>query len=823
MLQDFRFALRQLRRTPVFAVVTVLTFGLGMGANAAVFSVMNAVVLKLLPVERADRLVFLHTSRQPNHASQTGFDDTSLSLAVYEQLRAEPRAFSELMAYVPLGLGQAAVRSGTHAETAWADMVSGNFFSGLGVPMERGRGFTMEDETQHAQIAVISYGYWTRRFGRSAEALGSTLFVKGVPFTIVGITGSPFVGLGRGRSTDVWVPIQFRAELKPWGRAPDSTDTFNNSPNWWFLLTIGRLAPGVSADQALAIAQPVFTRAAYAPQGVPPKGETAPTLSFSSARGMLGLRNQYRQPLQVLMAMVGLVLLIACGNIALLLAARNAAREREFSLRTALGGSTGRLLRQLLAESALLVSAGTILGWFVAVWATRALATLSDLEVVLAPDATVFLYTLALSTVAALVFGLTPLRSARNAPLGLVLKSTALNTTADRSRMRGTRVVLAAQIALCVALLVGAGLLVRSLHNLNGADLGLRTSGLFVFGITPPASVRNSEAMVQFYESLQARMRALPGVEAVTLMGNRIGSGWSNNTFPVVDGARVTGQEQRMRWNSVGPDYFRVLGTPILLGRDFTGADLRGQPSVIVNEAFANTYLPNRHALGHTVALSSRANAQQFTIVGVAANSRYTGVRESERPMAYFLYAHVPSMSELHIELRASGDPARLLPDIRRVVAELGPDLPLLRPMTQESQFAQSYSNERMFSRLASAFGVLAALLVATGLYGTLSYRVSRRTPEIGIRMALGARRGDVVWMVVRDSLVVCSAGVVVGLPLAIAGSRFLESMLYGLTTRDIVSYAGAVVAVALLAIVASLIPARRAVSVDPMIALRSE
>jgi predicted permease len=822
MLQDLRFALRQLRRTPGFAIVAVLTFGLGMGANAAVFSVMNAVVLRYLPVQDADRLVFLHTSRQPNGASQTGFGDTSLSLGVYEQLRAERRIFAELMAYVPLGTGQVPIRVGAEPETAWADMVSGNFFSGLGVAFERGRGFTHEDEAQHSQNAIISYSYWTRRFARDPSAVGSTLFVKGVPFTIVGVTAQRFEGLGHGRITDVWIPLQVRAELKPWGRPVDASEAFYTSPNWWFLLTVGRLAPGVTTEQALAMAQPVFTRAAYAPRGEPRQGETAARLSFSSARGMMGLRAQYQQPLTVLMAMVVLVLVIACGNIAMLLAARNAARVREFSLRTALGGSRARLLRQLLTESALLVAAGVVVGWLVAGWATRMLAVLSDLEVGIAPDATVFGYTLGLSALAALVFGLTPLRAARNAPLGLVLKSSALNATADRARMRGTRVVLAGQVALCVALLVGAGLLARTLNNLNGADLGLRTSGLLVFGVTPPASIRSAEGTVQFYQGLMTRLRTLGGVEAVTLMGNRIGSGWSNNTAATVDGKRPA-ESAPMRWNNVGPEYFRVLGTPILLGRDFSEADLLGPPAVIVNETFAKNYLPNQQALGHTVAFSTQPSARQYTIVGVAANSRYTGVRESERAMAYFMYSHVENISEMHLELRAAGDPSRLLPDVRRVVAELGPDLPLIRPMTQQAQFARSFTNERLFSRLASAFGLLAATLVAIGLYGTLSYRVSRRTQEIGIRMALGARRDHVVWMVVRDSLVVCAAGIVIGLPLAIAGSRFLESMLFGLTPRDPLSYGAALAVVVVLAIVASFIPARRAVSVDPMVALRAE
>jgi predicted permease len=528
--------------------------------------------------------------------------------------------------------------------------------------------------------------------------------------------------------------------------------------------------------------------------------------------------------LTVLLAMVGLVLLIACGNVATLVAARNADRTREFSLRSALGGSTGRLMRQLFTESLVLVLAGTAIGWLIAHWATAALAAWSEIEVVLAPDVTVFAYTLALSAVAAIVFGLASLRSARRAPLGVVLRSSALNSTADRARMRGARIVVAAQVALCLALLVGAGLLVRTLRNLSGADLGLRTAGLLVFGITPPSSVGNVDAAVQFYQSVLDRIRALPGVEAATVMGNRIGSGWSNNTTAVVDGARPNDEGAPMRWNNVGADYFRVLGTPMLLGRDFTEADiLGGRAVVIINDSFARRYLPNREPLGHRVALSTDPDARQFTIIGVAANSRYTGVRELERPMAYFPYSQVAGVSGMHVEVRAAGDPSRLLPDIRRIIAQLGPDLPLLRPMTQQAQFAQSFANERLFSRLATAFGLLAAALVAAGLYGTLSYRVSRRTTEIGVRMALGARRRQVLWLVLGDTLAVCAAGIVVGVPLAIAGSRFLESILFGLTKYDLLSFALALITVSIVSVAASLVPAARAVSVDPIKALRAE
>src|SRR5262249_43085404 len=319
-------------------------------------------------------------------------------------------------------------------------------------------------------------------------------------------------------------------------------------------------------------------------------------------------------------------------------------------------------------------------------------------------------------------------------------------------------------VALCLILLVGAGLLVRTLRNLSGADLGFRAHGLLVFGVTPPQSVRGDEATARFYQSLTTRLRTLPGVESATLMSNRIGSGWSNNTGAMVDHKKPdTNGFSPMRWNAVGPDYFHVLGIPILLGRDVTDADGATAPRiVIVNETFVNRYLGGREPLGHVVSLS-----RDYSIVGVAANSRYTGVREAERPMAYFPYQQVPPIGGMHVELRVSGDPRGYLSQARQVVQEFGSDLPLLQPMTQEDQFGESFANERLMSRLATFFGLMAALLVATGLYGTLAYRVSRRTSEIGVRMALGAERGRVLWMIMRESLIVSAIGIIVGLPLA--------------------------------------------------------
>jgi predicted permease len=825
MFQDVRFALRQLRRTPAFAVVAVLTFALGIGANTAVFSVMNAVVLRLLPVTRPDRLVFLHINGQPSNSSQTGHDDTSLSLPVVEQLRTEKDIFSELMAFVPLGTDRTTIRYGTEPETAWVDMVSGNFFSGLGVRMIRGRAFTLDDETQHTQTAVLGYGFWSRRFAHNPSVVGDTLFIKGQPFTIVGVADPQFTGVDHNNATDVWIPIQRRAELKPWGLPPESEQGFYSAPTWFFLMTIGRLAPNVTEAQALARAQPIFERAAYSTVGGRPAKEQPPKLSFSSARGIQGLNTQYERPLRMLMAMVLVVLVIACGNVAMLLAARNAAREREFSLRTALGSSRMRLFRQLLTESLLLVAAGTAAGWLFALTATRALAAWSDLDVTLAPDNTVLAFTLVLSLIAAVVLGLAPLRTAGRISVAAVLKATSPNSTAGLARRRSGQLVVAGQIALCLTLLVGAGLLVRTLNNLDTADLGMRASGLLVFGVTAPQTLRTDEDVARFYRALLARLRTLPPVQSVTLMSNRIGSGWSNNTRAVVDGGKPEDKPfSPMRWNSVGPDYFHVLAIPLLLGRDFSDADGPSSPPVvIVNDTFARRYLAGRTPLGHHVALSDRPGATQYTIVGVSANSRYTSVRETDRPTAYFPYTQVPELSGMHVELRTMGDPHQLLPDVRRVVQEFGPDLPLLRPMTQKDQFAESFSDERLVSRLATCFGLLAAILVATGLYGTLAYRVSRRTSEIGVRMALGAERRQVLWMVMRESVVLSAIGIGAGLPLAIAASRLLQSMLFGLSPGDPLSFALAIGAIALVAIAASLIPARRASAVDPMIALRYE
>ena len=826
LLQDLRYGFRMSAKSPAFTAVAALTLALGIGANTAIFSVMNAVVLRFLPVPNPQQLVYLHGRGRPSGTLQTGDDDLSFTEYTFEQLRTQGRAFSELMAFVPVGIGKVPVRYGNEPEEAAADMVSGNFFSGLGVAAARGRTFTPEEESQHALVAVFSYNYWTRRFARDPAVVGRTMYIKGVPFTVVGIAARDFLGVEPESKTDIWIPLQNRPDLTAWGQSTQDGQTLYGSHNWWCLMLIGRLAAGVSKTQAQAELNPLFQRTAYEGVGTPKPHEEPPQLYFTSARGIESLREGYEQPLTLLMAMVGLVLVIASTNVAMLLVARNATRQREFSLRMALGATRLRFFRQLLAESLLLVAVGAGCGWIFAQWSTQALAAWSELDVSVAPDHTVLAFTVTVSVLAALVFGLAPLRSAVRVSPGLALKTAAASARQEKGKLRSGQIVVALQVAMCLVLLVGAGLLLRTLRNLETANLGMRASGLLVFGVNPPQTLRSDAEVIRFYQALTTRLRALPGVESATLMENRLGSGWSNNTTAYVDGVlpQANGQGNSMRWNSVGPDYLHVLGIPLLLGRDLTDADFASAPKVtIVNQTFARQFLAGRNPLGHHVAYSKNPKEPQYTIVGVAADSRYRSVDETPRPMAYFPYSQVPGVGTLHFELRTEGNPAALLPGVRRTVLEFGPDLALLEPMTQSEQFEQSFSQQRLFARLSMFFGLLAALLVATGLYGTLAYRVSRRTAEIGVRMALGARRWQVLWMVLRESLAVSAAGILLGLPLAVGAARLLRSTLFGLGPADPLTFAAALLGIAVVVLLASLIPARRAASVEATVALRYE
>jgi predicted permease len=824
LVRDIRFGLRSLGQSPGFTATAVLTLALGIGANTAVFSVMNAVLLKSLPVSDPDRLVYLRTSNPPRGTGTIDSNET-FSYPVYDALRQQNGGLSPVMAYVPLSGSKVAVRVGAEPEEAEGDMVSGTFFSGLGVNLPLGRGFSVDDETKHAPLAVISYNYWTRRFARDPDVLGKTISVNSVPMTIVGVASEGFEGVEAGGSTDFWIPLQNRPELNAWGNPPDDGKLYFANPTWWCLRMIGRLTPGVSRTQALAHLQPLFQTAAYVGLGGSPmEGEKRPVLSLADAKAFPGSYDaNYGRPLRILMAMVGLVLLIALANVAMLLMARNAARQREFSIRQALGAGRGELLRQLLVESLILVTAGGALAWGFAQMATRLLGRWAQIESSLAPDRTVLLFTLGVLAIAGLLFGLAPLRVALAGKAELALKTSAAtsNTNAGRSRMG--RVIVALQMTMCVVLLVGAGLLLRTLKNLENTPLGMDVDGLVVFGVKPNIpSLAEGRA---FYVNLIGKLRALPGVESVTVMEERPGSWWSDNGDMRVDGRLpdvANGGSRMVRSNVVGPEVFRTLGVPVLAGRDFADSDTATSPHVgIINEEFARRFLPGLNPLGHTIGTDD--GRYTMSIVGVVKDHKYRSIDEEPIPMAWYEYAQIPMVGSMHVEMRVHGDPLAILPAARKAVQQIDPNLPLIRPMTQRAQFETTIAHQVMFARLAGFFGFLAVVLVATGLYGTLAYRVSLRTAEIGVRMAVGARRAQVVWMILKDSLALTAAGVVVGVPLAMLVGRALTSSLYGVKPLDAVTYLAAVLGVAVVALAASAVPAGRAASVDPMRALRTE
>jgi predicted permease len=823
LMQDLHYAFRQWAKSPGFALVCVLTIALGIGANTAIFSVMNTVLLRFLPVPNPQQLVYLHLQNQPLGTSQTGYSDTSLSLPVYEQMRAQRRVFSDLIAMAQLAFGKVAVRFGREPEQAYGEMVSGNFFSGLGVHPSFGRGFTTTDETNHTATAVLNHSWWTQRFGQDPGVLGETLYVKGLPFLVVGIAPPGFNGADPGRPMDFWIPLQNRPELNAWG-TPTSDATLYGSPNWLCLLLVGRLRNEISQKQAIAQLTPVFLRAIYTGVTLRDPKELKPQLAFSSVRGIENLREEYEQPLRFLMGMVALVLVIACSNVAMLLIARNANRRREFGLRLALGASGRKLFRQLLTESLLLVSLGAGMGWMFAVSATQALTAWSGIDISISPDRNVLLFAGIVALSATLVFGLAPVRTATRVAMSEALKTSAGTSNSDRAQHSARKFVVAMQISLCFVLLIAAGLLLRTLRNLESRNLGMRTQGLLVFGIDPQTNIHSDADAIRFHQGLLDRIRTLPGVDSATVMQIRFGTGGSNNDGVLVDGRNPVPSQRLapMRTNLVGSGFLHVLGIPILRGRDIEESDTpTSQKVAVVNQTFASRYLPKVDPIGHHI--SYFESKDQYTIVGVAGNSRYTSIRETDRPIAYFPYTQTGRISGMQYALHTSGDPQTLVPAITRLMRAMDPNVPLEKPMTQKAQFQQSVSQERLTANLSTFFGLLAALLVAVGLYGTLAYNVNRRTAEIGVRMALGAQRAGIIRMILRETLIVAIFGLGVGLPASFLVARTLRSAVYGLTPTDPITFTVAILGIAAVTFAASYIPARKAASVDPITSLRTE
>lgn len=824
LTQGFRYTFRQLARSWVFTAVCILTIALGIGANTAIFSVMNAVVLRTLPVPNPQQLVYFHLRNQPLSTSQTGFGDMSMSMPVFKAMRTRQDVFKDVIGFAPLSFDKVAVRIGAEPEEVFGEMVSGNFLSGLGVQPVLGRAFTPEDESTYAPIAVLSYAWWRRRFGGDKEILGKNFYVKGVPVTIVGVAPPGFYGVDPTHSsTDFWIPLQNRPELNAWG-TPPTDHTLYGSPEWLALDMLGRLRPGVSSEQAVAKLTPAFRSTLASASPVDPRDQK-PLLVLSNIRGVEDLRDDYEHPLRFLMGTVALVLLIACANVVMLMLARNASRVPEFCLRQALGANGRALFLHLLQETALLVVAGAMIGWLFAGGATQALTAWSGVDIFIEPDKRVLLFTAGIAAAVAIAFGLAPVPFLSRLPLNLALRSTGGTVGAARNRLWGRKLVVALQISLCMVLLCAGGLLYRTLRNLKSSDLGMRTAGLLVFGVSPQANINSDADAIRFHTALLERMRALPGVDSATIMHMRIGSGGSDNDGVLVDGRNP--QPNRpfatVRVNLVGSAFLHTLGIPLRQGRDIQDSDTANSPKVvIVNQTFVDRYLHGGEALGHHIAVEGDPKTQ-YTIVGVAGNSRYTEVREEDRPMAYVPFAQPRGVLEMQYELHTTGDPKMLISEAAKVVHDTDPDLPLEKPMTQEDQFDESISRERLIANLSVFFAALASFLVAIGLYGTVSYGVNRRTNEIGVRIALGAQRSAVLRMFLVESLSVAALGLALGIPASLAVATTLRSMVYGLSPSDPLTIILALAGIAIITLAAAIIPARRAASVDPMRALRME
>ena len=822
--QGLRYTFRQLAKSPVFTAISILTIALGIGANTAIFSVMNAVLLHFLPVPNPQQLVYFHLKNQPLSTSQTGYGDMSMSMPIFEAMRIRQEVFADVIGFAPLAFEKVGVRIGPEPEETWGEMVSGNFFSGLQVQPIVGRVFTLKDESTHAPIAVLNYGWWKSRFDGDKDILGRTIYVKGVPFTIVGVAPPGFNGVDPVHAAmDFWIPLQERPELNAWGM-PATDHTLYGSPNWLALQMLGRLRQGISPEQAQVQLTPAFQSALANASAVDPH-EQKPLLVLSGVRGVENLRDDYEHPLRFLMSMVALVLLIACANVVMLLLARNAGRLPEFCLRRALGANKRALFLQMLRESMLLVMAGAALGWLFAGAATQALAVWSGVDIMIEPDRRVLLFTAGVSAVVAIAFGLAPMWLITRLPLNLALRSTGGMAGTRKNRLWGRKLVVALQVSLCMVLLCSAGLLYRTLRNLESRDLGMRTDGLVVFGISPQSNIRTDADAVRFHTALLERMRALPGVDSATIMEVRIGSGGSDNDGVLVDGRNPMPDRPfaGVRENFVGSSFLHTLGILLELGREIDDSDTADSRKVaIVNQTFVDRYLPGVYPLGHHIASSSDSKVQ-YTIVGVAGNSRYTDVRETERPMTYVPFTQTRGVLGMQYELHTRGDPRMLIQEAAKMVHEIDPNLPLQKPITQLAQFAETISQERLVANLSVFFGGLAAFLVAIGLYGTISYGISRRTMEIGVRIALGAQRREVLRMVLLESLSVAAVGLGVGIPASLAVATTLRSMLYGLSSGDPLTILVAFAGITMVTLAAAFFPAHRAASIDPMRALRME
>ncbi len=827
--QDFRHGGRLLRRSPGFFTIATLSLALGIGANTAIFRLLDAVRLRLLPVPHPEQLAKLRIAKD-EHCCNGNFSDRypDFTYPQWEQIRNHQQAFSSIFAWGDQRFNLAAGGEVRYAEGVW---VSGDYFKGLGVEPLIGRTLTAEDDRAGCGSAgvVISHAFWQREFGRDVQAIGRKISLEGHPVEVVGVTPARFFGLEVGRNFDVAVPIC----AEPWINGEDSH--LAKRHHWW-LAVIGRLNPGWTVDRAAAqvkaISLAVFESTVppnYRPEQAKYYAQYKLTATAAGS-GVSGLREDYQEPLWLLLGIAGLVLLIACANLANLTLARASTREREMAVRLAIGADRGRLVRQLLAESLLLTvigaAMGAVLAQFLSGYMVAFLTTSGNpLVVDLAADWRVFGFTAGVAILTCILFGLTPaLRASRTVPAS-AMKASSRGLTADRAKFGLRRALVVSQVALSLVLLVGALLFAGSMRNLLTLDPGFREDNLLIANVDAWRTNLPSARRSVFQRELLSRVRAVPGVEqaASANIVQVSGSGW--NDLIEIPGQRK--QEQMIPWfNRVSASYFRTMGTPLLAGRDFDDRDTPSSQEVaIVNQEFSRKFLDGANPIGKQFRLLAGPGEEphQYEIVGFVKNSKYQSLREPFKPIAFVAMSQTkdPGLGT-NIIVRSSSPFGSLLAGVKRSVLEQNPEISLEFRVFR-TQIRESLLRERLMATLSGFFGFLAVVLATIGLYGVMSYMVARRRGEIGIRMALGASRGDVLNLVLREAGMLLAAGLAIGTGLAIAVGRTASSLLFGLKPTDPVTIGLSVALLAAVAIVASYIPALRAARLEPMLALREE
>jgi putative ABC transport system permease protein len=824
--RDFRYGLRLLRLNPGFATIAILSLALGIGGNTAIFQLLDSVRIRTLPVKDPQQLAEIRIAQTKD--GRTGRflgRRPMLTNTLFEVIRDRQQAFSGLATWGATSFNLTASGEGRYANGLW---VNGDFFNTLGVKPMLGRVFSAADDRPGcaAPGAVVSYGFWQRDLGGSASAVGRALHLTGHSYEIVGVTPPQFFGVEVGRAFDVAVPLCAEPLSRP--------ESFLNDRQAWFLAAFGRLGPGWTIERAnaqlTAISADIFR--ATLPDQYRPDDITHYLAfklgAFAAGTGVSSLRRDYEMPLWLLLATTGLVLVIACANLANLMLARATAREREIAVRLAIGASRLRVIRQLLAESLLLSALGALGGIAMARWLSQFLVGFLSTEtsrvfVDLSTDWRVFAFTAALAVGTCLIFGLTPAIRATTTEPGSAMKAGSRGMTDSRERFSLRRSLVVVQVALSLVLVVGALLFVRSLRNLMVLDAGFRQDGILIVNLDVRGANIPEAGRRAAFDDLSARLRALPGVDsaAEAFIVPVSGSGWNNRI--VLNGVAHAGN---VNFNSVGAGYFRTMATPLIAGRDFDERDdLSSAKVAVVTERFVGTFFPNQNPIGQAFQVEEGAGVERpvYQIVGLVKDAKYTDLREAFTPIVFLAATQDAKPNPLlQVVLRSSAPLPTLTAEVTGAVTSTRPAT-VLKFQTMSSLVRESLLRERLMATLSGFFGFLAGLLATIGLYGVMSYMVERRKNEIGIRIALGANRKAVVVMIMREAVTLVVAGLVVGGLAALGAARWASALLFGLRPGDPVTLAMAAGTLVIVAVVASAVPAARASRLEPTVALREE